>query len=72
MPSHAATSKRPPILLAAQPAAAQPASTLADPDALLADTIARHGDDPDFVTALVTSTGNNPFGTCTAVSPTVP
>jgi len=31
----------------------QPAqSTSADPDALLAETIARHGDDPDFVTAL--------------------
>jgi IclR family pca regulon transcriptional regulator len=25
---------------------------MADPDAVLADTIARHGDDPDFVTAL--------------------
>jgi IclR family transcriptional regulator, pca regulon regulatory protein len=36
-----------------RPAApAQPPATFADPDALLADTIARHGDDPDFVTAL--------------------
>ena len=29
-----------------------PASASTDPDAVLADTIARHGDDPDFVTAL--------------------
>ena len=35
---------------AAVPAPAAAAS--ADPDAVLADTIARHGDDPDFVTAL--------------------
>jgi len=37
---------------ATQPAPAQPSAASADPDALLADTIAQHGDDPDFVTAL--------------------
>jgi IclR family transcriptional regulator, pca regulon regulatory protein len=35
-----------------QPAAPVPPGKPADPDAMLADTIARHGDDPDFVTAL--------------------
>ena len=52
MPKHAAAHKPPRILQSVQSAASPPPSALADPDALMADTIARHGDDPDFVTAL--------------------
>jgi IclR family pca regulon transcriptional regulator len=52
MPSHAIADDKPQIVPSLQPAAASPPATLTDPDALLADTIARHGDDPDFVTAL--------------------
>ena len=35
-----------------KPTVALPPGRSAEPDALFADTIARHGDDPDFVTAL--------------------
>jgi len=51
MPSHAIAGDKPQTLPSVKPAAASPPA-LTDPDALLADTIARHGDDPDFVTAL--------------------
>src|SRR5512137_1073401 len=52
MPTHAVANQAPQI--APDTPAGTPAATatLADPDALLADTIARHADDPDFVTAL--------------------
>ena len=52
MPNHATEDKKPRILRAVQPGPTQPPPALTDPDALLADTIARFGDDPDFVTAL--------------------
>ena len=52
MPKHAAAPKPPRILQSVRSTAPPVPATLADPDALLADTIARHGDDPDFVTAL--------------------
>lgn len=42
----------PPSAPSPQPTASQAVSAPADPDATLADTIARHADDPDFVTAL--------------------
>ena len=52
MPSDASADNDPRILQSVRSTAPPVPATLADPDALLADTIARHGDDPDFVTAL--------------------
>ena len=52
MPTQAKSKKKPGILQVSPPVLAPPASPLIDPDALLATSIARHGDDPDFVTAL--------------------
>ena len=52
MPNHAGADTNPRTLRSVQPGPAQPAPALTDPDALLADTIARFADDPDFVTAL--------------------
>jgi IclR family pca regulon transcriptional regulator len=52
MPSRAAADE---TSLTVQPVASVPApaaSPIADPAAMVAETIARHGDDPDFVTAL--------------------
>jgi IclR family pca regulon transcriptional regulator len=51
MPTPATPQPAPPPGHAAQPAGTAPTSP-ADPDALLAELIARHDDDPDFVTAL--------------------
>src|SRR5512137_76561 len=52
MPTHAVANQSPQIAADAPAGTPAAAATLADPDALVADTIARHGDDPDFVTAL--------------------
>jgi IclR family pca regulon transcriptional regulator len=52
MTSQAATDKPPRLLQAVEPPATTTPPAFAAPDALLAETIARHGDDPDFVTAL--------------------
>jgi IclR family pca regulon transcriptional regulator len=52
VPNPAAADKPPRTLQPVPSGPAPAASTLSDPDALLADTIARHSDDPDFVTAL--------------------
>ncbi len=52
MPSRAPSGKPSRVLQPVPAAPVQPASAPADPDSLVADTIARHGDDPDFVTAL--------------------
>jgi IclR family pca regulon transcriptional regulator len=52
MPNQAAADKPPRMLQPVPSGPAPTASTFSDPDALLADTIARYSDDPDFVTAL--------------------
>ncbi len=50
MPNQTASLARAPR--PADPTSAPAAATLLDPDKVVADTIARFGDDPDFVTAL--------------------
>jgi IclR family pca regulon transcriptional regulator len=52
MPSPPVADDTPQVAQSAPGIASAAAATPADPDALLAGTIARHGDDPDFVTAL--------------------
>jgi IclR family pca regulon transcriptional regulator len=52
MPDSAATLKQPSVEPPVATAPPSAPATSADPDAVLADTIARYGDDPDFVTAL--------------------
>ena len=52
MPRTAVADQDPPLTEAAATAASAPPAKPPAPDAPLADAIARHGDDPDFVTAL--------------------
>ncbi len=52
MPVPAPLSRKPPIAPSGATDETAPRSVRVDPDAVVADTIARFGDDPDFVTAL--------------------
>ena len=52
MPNEAPAAKPPTMTVVADAVAAPPPPKFTDPDRLAADTIARFGDDPDFVTAL--------------------